>query len=91
MNDSPLSAPRPDAILSRALAISGATDAITENLAYAAHRVSLHIAALSALGAVLSAFMNNVGTLGLLMPAALRSAAKEKRSPSEVSRAVQTS
>ncbi len=69
-------------ILSRALALSGATDAITENLAYAAHRVSLHIAALSCLGAVLSAFMNNVGTLGLLMPAALRSAAKEKRSPS---------
>ena len=69
-------------ILSRALAVSGATDFIAAQLTHAAHRVSLHIAALSTIGAGLSMFMNNVGTLGLLMPAALESAAKEKRSPS---------
>ncbi len=67
-------------ILSRALSRAGATDIATQLIRPALGSTPLHIAALSALGAVLSSFMNNVGTLGLLMPVAIQSALKAKRS-----------
>ena len=68
-------------ILSRALANAGATDAVAKWLLRAGQQITLHIGALAGVGAVLSCFMNNVGTLGLLMPAAIDSAKKAKRSP----------
>ena len=67
-------------IISRALATSGAVDWAADLVRPAVARTSTHIAALSGLAAALSGFMNNVGTLGLLMPIALQSARKAKRS-----------
>jgi len=66
-------------IVSRALTSSGATDWIARLIAPTTKQTSTHVGALSAVAAALSAFMNNVGTLGLLMPVALQSAAKAKR------------
>ena len=65
-------------IISRALAASGAVDWVADLVRPAAGRTSTHIAALSSLAAALSGFMNNVGTLGLLMPIALQTARKAK-------------
>ena len=67
-------------IISRALAESGAVDWAEVLVRPAAARTSTHIAALSGLAAGFSGFMNNVGTLGLLMPVALQSARKAGRS-----------
>jgi di/tricarboxylate transporter len=69
-------------VLSRALSTSGATDVLVRRVMALATRPSVHIGALSGLGAALSTFMNNVGALALLMPVALQSAAKAERSPS---------
>ncbi len=55
-------------VLSRALQTSGAVDAITRHALPDTDRPGVAIAALVALAAFLSAFMNNVGALALLMP-----------------------
>lgn len=44
----------------------------------------LHIGSLCLIGAALSAFMNNVGAIALLMPIAIQSAAQAKLSPSKI-------
>ena len=62
--------------LSRSLTTTGATDWITRAVRPAAGATASHIGVLSSLAAAMSAFMNNVGTLGLLMPVALQSARK---------------
>jgi di/tricarboxylate transporter len=67
-------------VLSRALTAASATDWMTKAVAPATKRTTTHIGALSGLAALLSCFMNNVGTLGLLMPLAMQSARKAKRS-----------
>ena len=71
-------------ILSRSLTTTGATDWIARAVRPAAGTTASHIGVLSSLAAAMSAFMNNVGTLGLLMPVALQSARKAKRSPAVV-------
>lgn len=71
-------------IISRALTTSGAIDWVTRAIAPAAARTWSHVGALSVVAAVMSAFMNNVGALGLLMPAALQSARKAGRSPAVI-------
>lgn len=63
-------------VMSRALAVSGAVDVISNALARVAHRPLSLLAGLTILGAALSAFMNNVGALALLMPIALAGARK---------------
>jgi di/tricarboxylate transporter len=68
-------------ILSRSLSTTGATDWIARAVQPASGTTASHIGVLSSLAAAMSAFMNNVGTLGLLMPVALQSARKAKRSP----------
>jgi len=68
-------------ILSQALGGAGAMDLVAKAVARAAKRPVLHVAALGGVGAVLSGFINNIGTLGLLMPVALDSARRAKRSP----------
>ncbi len=68
-------------ILSRALSNSGAIDPIARRLARAAKSELAHIAGLSGIAALLSAAMNNVGALALLMPVAIQTAEKVKRSP----------
>jgi len=69
-------------IISRALRNSGVVDLISRQIApFSKNRVT-HITSLSGVAAILSAIMNNVGALALMLPVALKSSAKQKRSPS---------
>jgi len=69
-------------IISRALQNAGVVELISRQIApFSKHQVT-HIASLSGVVAILSAIMNNVGALALMLPVALKSAAKQKRSPS---------
>jgi di/tricarboxylate transporter len=67
-------------IVSRGLQNSGAIQSIGK-LIPSDGSTSRHVGVLAAIGGALSAVMNNVGALALLMPAALQSAAKAARSP----------
>ena len=66
-------------ILSRSLSVSGAVDLISRHFMPPMKNTTAHVATLSAVGALLSTVMNNVGVLAFLMSAALRSAARAKR------------
>ena len=68
-------------VISRGLINSGAVDLITRTLIDSSRRIGAHIAVMSGLGATLSAFMNNVAALALLMPVDLAAARKSERSP----------
>ncbi len=68
-------------IVSRGLSNSGAVELIALYVVSGARSVSSYIAVMSGLAASLSAVMNNVGALALLMPVDLAAAAKAKRSP----------
>ena len=63
-------------IISRTLAISGLIDGIAAWLARAATTQFAQLGVLSGIAMALSAFMNNVGALALLMPLVVRSAEK---------------
>ena len=63
-------------VLGHGLQISGAMDVVARYLLPASASLTLSILSLISLGAVLSAFMNNVGALALLMPIAIQMAAK---------------
>ncbi|MGO1247329.1 MAG: SLC13 family permease [Oceanisphaera sp.] len=65
-------------VLSKGLQSSGAVDVLTRKLLPANAGITLSIAALTALGALLSAFMNNVGALALLMPVAVQMARRKQ-------------
>jgi len=69
-------------IISRALRNSGVVDFISRQVAPLAKNQSLHIFSLCAVVAVLSAFMNNVGALALMLPVALKTANEQNRSAS---------
>jgi len=71
-------------ILSRALQTSGAVDLLTTRVLPTDVGAARAVATLTVLGACLSAFMNNVGALALLMPVALQIAAKRDLPPSKV-------
>jgi di/tricarboxylate transporter len=71
-------------VLSRALQVSGAVDAVVRRVMPAEAGPTLMIASLTAIAAVLSGFMNNVGALALLMPVALQIAAKQGLPPGQV-------
>lgn len=71
-------------VLSRALQASGAVDLVVRKVMPGNAGPVLTIAALTAIGAVLSGFMNNVGALALLMPVALQVAAKQQLPPGQV-------
>ena len=68
-------------IVSRGLSSSGAIEIVTRHLIDSTRSISAHIGVMSGLAAGLSAIMNNVGALALLMPVDLQAAAKAKRSP----------
>ncbi len=68
-------------IISRALSQSGAIEMLTSKVVDSQRPLPFHIASMGFLGAVLSAFMNNVAALALLMPADMQAANKAKRSP----------
>jgi len=71
-------------ILSSGLKNSGAVDVLMRYVVPAAAGPTLTIGALTALAALLSAFMNNVGALALLMPLALQIAVKQSLPPGRV-------
>ncbi len=70
-------------IVSAGLVRSGAVGLITRTLVDSARALGNHIAIIGAVGAVLSAFMNNVAALALLMPVDIQTARKAGRSPAK--------
>lgn len=66
-------------IVSAGLVNSGAVGLITRALVNSSRGLGAHIAIMGGVGAVLSAFMNNVAALALLMPVDLQTAKKAKR------------
>ena len=66
-------------IVSAGLVNSGAVQLITRSLVSSTRALPGHIALMGGVGAVLSAFMNNVAALALLMPVDLQTAKKAKR------------
>ena len=68
-------------IISRGLAQSGAIEMLTRNLIKADRPLPVHIAIMGGVGAALSAFMNNVAALALLMPVDIQTARRARRSP----------
>ncbi|MBL1378304.1 SLC13 family permease [Zobellella iuensis] len=71
-------------VLSRGLQTSGAVDVLARQLLPTQAGPTLSIAALTGLGAILSAFMNNVGALALLMPVAVQIARRQELPPGRV-------
>lgn len=71
-------------ILSFSLQTTGVVDTLTVRLLPSASGATVSIIALSALAAGLSAFMNNVGALALLMPVAIKTAGRLGISPGRV-------
>jgi len=69
-------------VLSRALQHSGVIDFLAGWTARVSNGPSLQVGAFTSLVAVLSAFVNNVGALALLLPVTMRTARKTGRSPS---------
>lgn len=69
-------------VVSRGLSNSGAIELAARYLVDASRRVGTHITFMSALAAGLSAVMNNVAALALLMPVDMQAAKKAGRSPS---------
>ena len=66
-------------IVSGGLVNSGAVQLITRSMVDSSRSLGGHIALMGGIGAVLSAFMNNVAALALLMPVDLQTAKKAKR------------
>jgi len=68
-------------IASRGLWNSGAVELLARLFIDKSRKLAAHITIMSTLAAVLSAVMNNVAALALLMPLDMQAAAKSKRSP----------
>ena len=68
-------------IVSRGLSNSGAIELIAKHVVDAGRSLFMHISVMSGVAAVLSALMNNVAALALLMPIDMQAASKAKRSP----------
>lgn len=66
-------------VASRGLVNSGAVNMIARNLLPPVKSTTVHVGLLSGVAGTLSGFMNNVGALALLMPAALQSAKQAGR------------
>jgi di/tricarboxylate transporter len=69
-------------IVSRGLSNSGAIELVARFIVDASRKLSTHITIMSGLAAGLSAMMNNVAALALLMPVDMQAAKKAGRSPS---------
>ena len=68
-------------IVSRGLSNSGAIELLSRYLISGSRNLASHIGIMAGFAAVLSAVMNNVAALALLMPLDMQAAAKAKRSP----------
>ncbi|WP_299190654.1 SLC13 family permease [uncultured Litoreibacter sp.] len=69
-------------VVSAGLVRSGAVFLITRTLVDSARSLGAHITLMGAVGGILSAFMNNVAALALLMPVDIQTARKAGRAPS---------
>ena len=69
-------------VVSAGLVRSGAVFLITRTLVDSTRKLGAHIALMGVVGGVLSAFMNNVAALALLMPVDIQTARKAGRAPS---------
>jgi di/tricarboxylate transporter len=68
-------------VVSAGLVRSGAVFLITRTLIDSTRRLGTHIAIMGGIGGILSAFMNNVAALALLMPVDIATARKAGRAP----------
>ena len=68
-------------VVSAGLVRSGAVLLITRTLVDASRSLGAHITLMGVIGGVMSAFMNNVAALALLMPVDIQTARKAKRNP----------
>lgn len=68
-------------IVSRGLSNSGTIELLSHFLVDGTRKLGTHIGLMSSIAAALSALMNNVATLALLMPVDMQAASKAKRSP----------
>ena len=68
-------------ILSKALSKSGTVELIARVVVKSGRSLSAHIGIMSSVSAALSAIMNNVAALAMLMPVDIQAAKKAKRSP----------
>ena len=68
-------------VVSAGLVRSGAVFLITRTLVDSTRTLGTHIAIMGGIGGVLSAFMNNVAALALLMPVDIQTARKADRAP----------
>ncbi len=71
-------------ILSGGLQQTGAVDFLAHKLLPKSPGVVFQVAALTGLGAFLSAFMNNVGAMALLIPVAVQTASKQNIPPGKI-------
>ena len=69
-------------IISQALKNSGVVDYISRKITPYSKNQLTHIASLSGVATICSGIMNNVGALALMLPVALKTAAKQNRSAS---------
>jgi len=68
-------------VISKGLSNSGAIELISKNLVDASRSLRAHIAVMASFSAALSAVMNNVAALAMLMPIDIQVAHRAKRSP----------
>lgn len=68
-------------VVSAGLVRSGAVMLITKSMIDSSRKLGAHIAIMGSIGGVLSAFMNNVAALALLMPVDIATARKAGRKP----------
>jgi len=66
-------------VLGRAIAVSGVIEAFMRKILVRLQTTSLQVGALTACVTFLSAFMKNVGTLGIFMPIAIQTAQRSKQ------------
>ena len=68
-------------VVSRGLSNSGAIEMLSRAVVSGSRKLASHIAVMASVAAVLSAVMNNVAALALLMPVDMQAAAKAGRNP----------
>jgi di/tricarboxylate transporter len=69
-------------VIGRAITISGIVEAVMRPLLHATRTTSFQVGILTACVTFFSAFMKNIGTLGVFMPIAIQTARRNERSPS---------
>ncbi|MDH3688818.1 MAG: SLC13 family permease [Gammaproteobacteria bacterium] len=71
-------------VMSRALQNSGVVDVVARFLSLMRRSTTQQVAATCGLTAALSAFMNNIGALALMLPVTIRNARRSKLSPAKI-------